>query len=69
VTPLFGGRRVAFPLPVDLPGFLARMKGWLEAGRFRPVIDRRYTLDGLREAYAYVASGQKTGNVLLTLDG
>jgi NADPH:quinone reductase-like Zn-dependent oxidoreductase len=69
VTPLFGGRRVGFPLPVDLPGFLASMKGWLEAGRFRPVIDRRYTLDGLREAYAYVASGQKTGNVLLTPGG
>ena len=41
------------------------MKDWLEAGRFRPGIDRRYTLDGLREAFAYVASGQKTGNVLL----
>jgi len=69
VTPLFGRRRVAFPFPADLPGFLALMKDWLEAGRFRPVIDRHYTLDEIREAYAYVASGQKTGNVLLKPGG
>jgi len=69
VTPLLGGRRVGFPFPQDVHGFLGLMKGWLEAGRFRPVIDRRYTLDDIREAYAYVASGQKTGNVVLRPNG
>jgi NADPH:quinone reductase-like Zn-dependent oxidoreductase len=69
VTPLLGGRSVGFPFPQDVPGFLALMKEWLEAGRFRPVIDRRYTLDDIREAYAYVASGQKTGNVVLAPNG
>jgi NADPH:quinone reductase-like Zn-dependent oxidoreductase len=69
VTPLLGGRRVGFPFPQDVHGFLGLMKGWLEAGRFRPVIDRRYALDGIREAFAYVASGQKTGNVVLKPNG
>jgi NADPH:quinone reductase-like Zn-dependent oxidoreductase len=69
VTPMLGGRRVAFPVPTDIRGFLALMKGWLEAGRFRPVIDRRYTLDGIREAFAYVAAGRKTGNVVLKPNG
>jgi NADPH:quinone reductase-like Zn-dependent oxidoreductase len=65
VTPLLGGRQVGFPFPQDVAGFLGLMRGWLEAGRFRPVIDRRYALDDIREAFAYVASGQKTGNVVL----
>ena len=69
VTPVFRRRKVVFPVPRDILGFLALMKDWLEAGQFRPVIDRRYTLDGIREAYAFVASGQKTGNVLLTTNG
>jgi NADPH:quinone reductase-like Zn-dependent oxidoreductase len=69
VTSLLGGRRVGFPFPQDVHGFLGLMKGWLEAGRFRPVIDRRYALDDIREAYAYVASGQKTGNVVLRPNG
>jgi NADPH:quinone reductase-like Zn-dependent oxidoreductase len=69
VTPALGGRRVVFPVPTDVRGFLALMKEWLEADRFRPVIDRRCTLDGIQEAFAYVASGRKTGSVLLEPNG
>lgn len=65
VTPLFGKRRVVFPVPTDIKGFLALMGELAEAGSFRPVIDRSYSLDTIREAYEYAASGQKTGNVLL----
>jgi NADPH:quinone reductase-like Zn-dependent oxidoreductase len=36
-------------------------------GRFRPVIDRIFPHDSIREAYAYAASGQKTGCVILEL--
>ncbi len=61
------GRRVVFPLPVPKAEYLAFVRPLLEGKRFRPVIERSYTLDEIRQAYAYAASGQKTGNLVLTL--
>ncbi len=37
----------------------------VEAGKYRPVIDRTYDLEEVVEATRYVESGQKTGNVVL----
>ncbi len=37
----------------------------LEMGRFRAVIDRRYPLEQIRDAYRYVETGQKTGIVVV----
>ncbi len=37
----------------------------VDAGTYRPVIDRRYALDEVVEATRYVETGQKTGNVVL----
>jgi NADPH:quinone reductase-like Zn-dependent oxidoreductase len=39
----------------------------LEAGAYRPVIDRTYPLAEVVEATRYVETGQKTGNVVLDL--
>jgi NADPH:quinone reductase-like Zn-dependent oxidoreductase len=39
----------------------------IEAGEFRPVIDRRYPLDQIVEAYTSVETGQKIGNVVITV--
>ena len=39
----------------------------VDAGVYRPVIDRTYPLDDVIEATRYVETGQKTGNVVLTL--
>ena len=66
LTPLLGGRRVKFPLPLDIKSSLRRVRGLVEQGKFRPVIDRRYPLEEIRDAFTYVASGQKIGNVILT---
>lgn len=64
-TPLLGGRRVRFPLPIDQHGSIAYIKKLLETDVFDPVIDRTYPLEQIREAFTYVLSGQKTGNVVL----
>lgn len=41
----------------------------LEAGKYRPVIDRVYPFEEVAEAARYVESWQKVGNVVLTLNG
>jgi NADPH:quinone reductase-like Zn-dependent oxidoreductase len=69
VTPLFGGKKVMFPIPpkLDQPTVM-HFKEMIESGAFRPVIDRRYPLDQIVEAYRYVETGQKIGNVLVSVD-
>ncbi len=39
----------------------------IEAGAYRPVIDRRYPMEQVVEAHRYVETWQKTGNVVLTI--
>jgi NADPH:quinone reductase-like Zn-dependent oxidoreductase len=41
----------------------------LEAGAYRAVIDRCYPIEEVVEATRYVETGQKTGNVVLTVTG
>ena len=40
----------------------------IEAGEFRPVIDRTYPLEDIVEAYRYVETGQKVGNVVISIE-
>lgn len=67
VTPLFGGKRVMFPLPHDDQSLVRHLKGLIESGEFRPVIDRTYPFDEIVTAYRYVDTGEKVGNVVITL--
>ena len=48
---------------------LIRLRELIEAGAYRPVIDRTYPLEDVVEATRYVEAGQKTGNVVLTVNG
>lgn len=66
-TPLFKGRKLLFPIPSMNKETIDFIKELAEDGTFRPVIDRYYTLDQIVEAYEYVESGQKTGNVVLSI--
>lgn len=67
VTPLTGGKKVLFPIPTINKNDLIFLKELVEEGHFKPVIDRSYSLDQIVDAYRYVETGQKTGNVIITL--
>jgi NADPH:quinone reductase-like Zn-dependent oxidoreductase len=67
ITPLFGGKKVVFKSFKSIKAGLSFIKNLIEERRFRPVIDRQYTIDKIVEAFTYVVSGQKIGNVILTM--
>jgi NADPH:quinone reductase-like Zn-dependent oxidoreductase len=67
LTPLMGGKRVLFPIPTISKAIVIFLKNLIEKGEYKPVIDRSYKLEQIVEAYKYVESGQKTGNVVVKI--
>jgi NADPH:quinone reductase-like Zn-dependent oxidoreductase len=69
-TSRIGDKRVVFPIP---PRYTKEdvlfLKQLMEAGEYRAVIDRCYPLEQVIAATRYVETGQKTGNVVLTVNG
>lgn len=66
LAPFLPGPKVRFPVPVDIRRSLRIIDELLRTG-WCPMLDRHYDLHGIRDAFAYVASGQKIGNVVLAL--
>jgi NADPH:quinone reductase-like Zn-dependent oxidoreductase len=66
-TPLWGGKKLLFPIPTITKQDVLFLKELAQKGEFKPIIDRKYKLDQIVDAYKYVESGQKTGNVVLKL--
>lgn len=64
-TPIFGGKKLLFPIPTIDKADVIFLKELVEKGEFKPVIDSYYKLDQIIEAYKYVETGQKTGNVVI----
>jgi NADPH:quinone reductase-like Zn-dependent oxidoreductase len=65
VTRFVGSRRATVGIGRYRREDLLLVKELVEAGKYRPVIDRTYPLDEIGEATRYVETGNKTGNVVL----
>jgi NADPH:quinone reductase-like Zn-dependent oxidoreductase len=65
VTRFVGSRRATLGIGRYRKEDLLLVKELVDAGKYRPVIDRRYALDEVVEATRYVETGQKTGNVVM----
>jgi NADPH:quinone reductase-like Zn-dependent oxidoreductase len=61
------GRRVLFPFPTIDQETVEYLKGLVVSRQFTPVVDRAYSLDRVVEAYEYVETQKKIGNVVITL--
>ncbi len=66
-TPLWGGKRLLFPIPSITKKDVIFLKELVEKGEYKPVIDRQYNLDHIVVAYKYVESGQKTVIVVIKI--
>lgn len=66
-TPFLGRKKLLFPIPSISKQDVIFLKELAQKGEFKPVIDRQYDLDQIIEAYKYVESGQKTGNVIIKI--
>ena len=68
-TRIAGKKRAALGIGRYRKDDLLLVKGLVESGAYRPVVDRTYALDDVVEAVRYVESGQKSGNVVLRVAG
>ena len=66
-TSRIGARKVLIPLPRHTKQDVLFLQGLIESGAYRAVIDRSYPLEDVVEAARYVETGQKTGNVVMTV--
>jgi NADPH:quinone reductase-like Zn-dependent oxidoreductase len=66
-TPLIGSKKLLFPIPSISKNDVIFLKELAQKGGYKPVIDKVYDLDQIVEAYTYVESGQKTGNVVINI--
>lgn len=65
LTSIAGKKKVIFPIPYPTQETIPYIINLLKTKKFSPVIDREYPLQEISQAYEYVLTGQKTGNVII----
>jgi NADPH:quinone reductase-like Zn-dependent oxidoreductase len=68
ITPMLGGKKVLFPIPATHKDDVVFLKDLVATGKYKPVIDRSYPLEQIVDAYRYVETGQKVGNVIIKMN-
>lgn len=68
LTTSLSDKKVVFRAPKNVKAGITFIRDLVEKGKFRPIIDRTYPLDKIVEAFTYVATGEKIGNVIITTD-
>lgn len=68
-TKMVGSQKVICAIASEKSDNLVFIRELIEEGKFRSIIDRCYPLQQAAEAHRYVESGQKTGSVVITVEG
>ncbi len=59
-------KRMKFPIPSNIPRSINKAKDLLASGKFKPLIDKKYNAKDIKEAFKYVKTGEKVGNVIIS---
>lgn len=67
ITTLFLNKKVIFPVPYSTQKTIPYIIELLKQKKFKPIIDREYSLEDINLAHEYVLRGEKIGNVIVEI--